>query len=79
MSAAKWRLTHWGGMMHIGVGNLTIIGSDNRVSPDRRQTIIWNNAVILVIETLERNFSHILIEIHTFSLKKLHFKMWSAN
>ena len=29
--------------MHICVGNLTIIGSDNGLAPGRRQAIIWTN------------------------------------
>ena len=33
-------------MTHICVGNLTIIGSDNGLSPSRRQAIIWTNAGI---------------------------------
>ena len=41
----------------------------------RCQTIIWTNAGILLIGTLGTNFSEILIEIHTFSLKKMHLKM----
>ena len=47
-SSAKWRpfclglsvLTHWGRVTHICVGNLIIIGSDNGLSPGRRQAII---------------------------------------
>ena len=35
--------------MHIYVGNLTINGSDNGVSPGRRQAITWTNAAILLI------------------------------
>ena len=31
------------------VGDLIIIGSDNGLSPIRRQAIIWNNAGILLI------------------------------
>ena len=49
-------LTHWGRVTHIYVGILTSIGSDNGVSPGRRQAIIWANAGIL-IEPLETNFS----------------------
>ena len=41
-------LTHWGRVTHICVGNLTIIGPDNGLSPDRRQAIIWTNAGILL-------------------------------
>ena len=34
-------LTHWGRVMHICISKLTIIGSDNGLSPRRRQAIIW--------------------------------------
>ena len=37
-------LTHWDRVTHICGGNLTIIGSDNVLSPDRREAIIWTNA-----------------------------------
>ena len=40
------RLTHWGRATHICVGKLTIIGSDNGLSPGGRQAIIWTNAGI---------------------------------
>ena len=40
------RLTHWGRVTHICVGNLTIIGSDNGLSPGRRQAITWTNVGI---------------------------------
>ena len=33
-------LAHWGQVTHICVGNLTIIGLDNGLSPGRRQAII---------------------------------------
>ena len=58
-----------------GVTKLTIIGPDNGLSPGRRQAIIWTNAGILLIRTPGTNFSGILSEIHTFSFKKMHFKM----
>ena len=48
-------LTHWGRMTHICVDNLTIIGSDNGLSPGRRQAIIWTNAGILLINWTLRN------------------------
>ena len=64
-------LTHWGRVTHIWVANLTIIGSDNGLSPDRRQAIIWTNAGILLIGPLWTNFSEILIKIITFSFKKM--------
>ena len=52
-------LTHWGRVTHICVGKLTIIGSDNGLSPERRQAIIWTNAGILLIGSLGTNFSEI--------------------
>ena len=72
------RLTHWGRVTHICVSKLTIIGSDNGLSPDRRQSIIWTNAGILLIGPLGTNFREILIEIRTFSFKKMHLKMSSG-
>ena len=71
-------LTHWGRTTHICVGNLTINGSDNGLSPDRRQAIILTNAGILLIGPLGTNFSEILIEIITFSFKKMRLKVSSA-
>ena len=44
----------------------------------RWQAIIWTNAGTLLIGPLGTNLSKILIEIHTFSLKKMHLKMPSA-
>ena len=71
-------LTHWGRVPHICVGKTTIIGSDNGLSPGRRQAIIWTNAGILLIVTIGTNFSEILIECHSFSFKKMHMKMSSG-
>ena len=64
------KLTHWGRVTHVCVSKLTIIGSDNGLSPGRCQAIIWTNAGILLIEPLEANFSEILIEILTFSIQE---------
>ena len=75
--AEHW-LTHWGWVTHICVGKLTNIGSDNGLSPGRRQAIIWTNAGTLLIGPLGTYFSEILIEILTFSFKKMHLKMSSA-
>ena len=72
------KLTHWGRATHICVGNLSIIGSDNGLSPDRRQAIIRTNAGILLIRPLGINFNEILIGIQTFSLEKIYLKMSSA-
>ena len=71
-------LTHWGRVTHICVVKLTIIGSDNGLSPGRRQAIIWTNAGILLIGPLGTNFIEILIGMQTFSFKKIHLKMSSA-
>ena len=56
-------------MTHIWFSKLTIIGSDNGLSPDRRQAIIWTIAGVLLIGPLGTNFSKVLIEILTFSFK----------
>ena len=72
------RLTHWGRMKHICVGKLSIIGSDNGLSPGRRQAIIWTNAEILSIGPLGTNFTEIQIGIQKFSYKKMHLKMSSV-
>ena len=68
-------------MTHIYVGKLTITGSDKGMSTGRRQAIIGTNAGILLIGPSETNFNQkqkILIENHTFSLKKMHLQMSSA-
>ena len=72
------RTSEWGRVTHICVSKLTIISSDNGLSPGQRQAIIWTNARILLIEPLETNFSEILIEIRKFSFKKMRLKMSSA-
>ena len=68
-------LFHWGRVTHICVSKLTIIGSDNGLSPGRRQAIIWTNARTFLIGHLETNFNEIFVEIYTFSFKKMHLKM----
>ena len=65
-------------MTHICISKLTIIASDNGLSPGRRQAIIWTNAGILLIGTLGTNFNEILIEILTFSFTKMRLKVSSA-
>ena len=56
----------------------THIGSDNGLSPCRRQAIAWTNVGILLIGPLGTNFSEFLIGIQTFSFKKMHLNMSSA-
>ena len=57
-------------MAHICVSRPTSISSDNALSPDRRQAIIWTNAGILVIGPLRINLNEISIEIETFKKNK---------
>ena len=67
---AEWRI--------YASANYAIIGSDNGLSPLRRQAIIWTSAGLPMIRLLGTNFSAVLIEIQTFSLKKMRLKMPSA-
>ena len=62
---AKWRV-------YVSV-NQTIISSDNGLSPNRRQAIIWTNAVLLLIRPFRTKFqwnfnqnSNIFIEENEF-------------
>ena len=71
-------LTHWGRVTHICVSDLTSIGSDNSLSPGRRQAIIRTNAGLLLIRPLGTNFSEFLVEILIFSFKKMCLKVSSA-
>ena len=68
-------LTHWGRVTHICVGNLTIIGPDNGLSPGRRQAIIWTNAEMLLFGPWGTNFGEISIGIQLFSFNKMHLTM----
>ena len=72
-------LTHWGRVMHICIGKLTITCSDNGLLPSRHQDTIWTNYGILLIRTLGTNFCEILIEIHTFSFSKYIWKYCLEN
>ena len=71
-------LTHWGRVTHICVSRLSILGSDNGLSPSRRQAIIWTNTGILLTGPLGTIFSEILIEIYSFLFKKMCLKVSSA-
>ena len=72
------RLTHWGRVTHICVGNLTSIDSDNGLSPERRQAITWTNAGLLLIGSLGTNFSEMLfgIQIHRSPMNSPHKGQW---
>ena len=59
----------------------TNIGSDNILSPGRRQAFIWTNAGILLIGPLGplgTSFNEMLIEIHASSFTKIYLKMSSG-
>ena len=51
-------LTHRVRVTHICVGKLPIFGSDNGLSPGRRQTTLWTNAGMFLIWPLRINFQH---------------------
>ena len=65
-------------MTHICVSDLTSIGSDNGLSPGRRQAIIRTNAGILLIRPLGTKFSEFFVEILIFPFKKMRLKVSSA-
>ena len=71
-------LTHWGCETPFCISKLSIRGSDNGLLPGQRQAIIWTNAGILLMGSPRTNFNEILIDIHTFSIKKIHFKISSG-
>ena len=56
---------------------LTIIGSDDGLSPGRRQAIIWTNDGILLMGPLGTNVTEILSKSQMFSFRKMHLKMSS--
>ena len=58
--------------------NWVNIGSDNVMSPGRREAFIWTSVGILLIWTLGINFNRILSKIHIFPFKKIHWKLSSA-
>ena len=74
MSSAKWQpfhiglivLTHLRLVPHTCVCRLGSIGSDNGLSPVRRQANTWTNADLLSIGPLGTNVSEMLIEILIF-------------
>ena len=62
-------------MTHICISKLAIIGSDNGLSPDKHQAIIWTNAGILLIGPLRTNFNEILIFIKKNAFENVIWKM----
>ena len=77
-NAERLELTDWGRVAHICVRNITIIGSDNGLSPCRCQAIIWTSDGILLIRPLRTTFSEISIEMQICSFKKMRLKVSSA-
>ena len=73
-----WWITHWGRMTHICSSKLTIIGSDNGLSPVRRQPIIRTSDDSLLTRPWGIYFNEILFEIQRFSFKKIDMKMSRA-
>ena len=71
-------LTHWGWVTHICVRKLTIIGSDNNLSPGWHQAIIWTNCGIFVIWPSGKKFRVNHNRNSYFSFKKVHLKMSSG-
>ena len=63
-------LTHRGRVTHKFVNKLAIIGSDNGLSPGRRQAIIWTKAILFIRTAWTK-----LSKIHKFQFKKMHLKM----
>ena len=55
--------------------NYIIIGSDNGLSPVRRQPITWTSDGLLSIKPRGTHFSEFLFQIQNFSFKKMHMKM----
>ena len=70
--------THRSRLTHIWVTRLTIIDSDNGLSPNRWQSIIWTCVGILLISHLGTNLSETIIEIHASWFETMHAKMASA-
>ena len=59
---------------YICFGKLIIIGSDNGLSPGRRQAIIWTIVGILLIGPMGTNFSEILIGIPNIFIQENAFE-----
>ena len=74
----SWKKTHWGRVTHICFSKLTSIGSDNGLSPSKRQAVTWTNTGILLIGPVGTNSSDSFIRILIFSYNKMHLKLSSA-
>ena len=72
--SVTYLLTRQGRVTHICVSKLTIIGSNNSLSPGQCKAIIWTSAGKLSIRPLGTNFSEIIIKIYIF-IKKNAFEI----
>ena len=75
----EYFFTHWCRVTHTCVTKLTIIDSDMACRLDGTKP--WSEPMLkhLLIWPLGTNFSKILIEIYTFSVRKMHLKTSSGN
>ena len=64
--------------MHICISKLIIIGSDNGLSPSRRQVIIWTSEGMLLIWQFDTKFNELLMEMDVFSFERMQLNMASA-
>ena len=55
--------------------NYAITGSDNALSPLRRQAIIWTNTGLWLIGTVEKTFTGHWIEMQQFVYNKMHLEV----
>ena len=59
-------LTHWDRVTHICVSKINTIGSDNGLSPGRRQAIIWTNDDKSNIFIQENALENVVCEMEPF-------------
>ena len=72
-------LIHWGRVTYICASKLISIGSYNSLSSGRRHAISLTNAGLSLTRPLGlKKNNEIIIENHTFSFTKIHWKMWSG-
>ena len=76
INSARVELTHRGLVTHTCVSKLTILGSDNGLSPGRRQAIIWTTAGILLAEHLGQTSMNIQSKFIHFNSRKSIGKWW---
>ena len=73
-----YAFTHWGRKTHICIREHASTGSDNGLSPGRRQAIIWTIAGILSIGPSGTNFCEMSVDIYTLLSKNNTSKMSSG-